>query len=273
MPKTWLTWTLLVTYLSCPTQLSWIASLQRDLNVSRAPDWRANHSMNKVWESLLSNQIQLKHHMFFATVESVLFYILEICCWSPSVVGNPHWACCQLEWTGYDRRTKFDHQKHKGWRNNLDKISNDALKLGLPVLEKASLHAFNNVMQVQTFRETWDEGLIVPILKKGDKLNVDNYCGIITSSCIGKIIRKVIAARIDSYMNTLNFRCINQCGFKKDHRNEGNLFILNTIHDNCVARCKGNIYLAFIDFLTQLIVKCCITNHWNMVSPDLCLML
>ena len=130
----------------------------------------------------------------------------------------------------------------------LDDISNDALKLGLPVLEKAILHLFNNVMHVQTFPESWNEGLIEPIHKKGDKLNVDNYRGIIISSCIGKIFLKVIASRIDSYMNTLNLWCINQCGFKKDHRTEDNLFILNTIHENYVARGKGNIYLAFIDF-------------------------
>ena len=128
----------------------------------------------------------------------------------------------------------------------LDDISNDALKLGLPVLEKAILHLFNNVMHVQTFPETWNEGRFVPIHKKDDKLNV--YRGIIISSCIGKIFLKVIASRIDSYMNTLNLWCINQCGFKKDHRTEDNLFILNTIHDNYVARGKGNIYLAFIDF-------------------------
>ena len=127
----------------------------------------------------------------------------------------------------------------------LDDISNDALKLGLPVLEKAILYLFNNVMHVQTFPESWNEGLIVPIHKKGDKLNVDNYRGIIISSCIGKIFLKVIASRIDSYMNLW---CINQCGFKKDHRTEDNLFILNTIHEKYVARGKGSIYLAFIDF-------------------------
>ena len=54
----------------------------------------------------------------------------------------------------------------------LDDISNDALKLGLPVLEKAILHLFNNVMHVQTFPETWNEGRFVPIHKKDDKLNV-----------------------------------------------------------------------------------------------------
>ena len=44
------------------------------------------------------------------------------------------------------------------------------------------------------------------------------------------IFLKVITSKIDSYMNSLNLWCINQCDFKKDHRTEDNLFILNTIH-------------------------------------------
>ena len=119
-------------------------------------------------------------------------------------------------------------------------------------------------MHVQMFPETWNEGLIVPIHKKGEKFNVDNYRGTIISSCIGKIFLKVIASIIHSFMNTLNLWCIKQCGFKKDHRTGDNLFILNTIHENYVARGKGNIYLAFSDFskLFDTInrVKYCITN-------------
>ena len=130
----------------------------------------------------------------------------------------------------------------------LDDVSNDALKLGLPVLEPAILHLFNDVVHVHAFPKTWNEGLILPIHKKGDKLNVDNYRGIIISSCISKIFLKVIVSRIDSYMNRLNLWCINQCGFKKDRCTEDNLFILNTIHENYVARGKANIYLFFIDF-------------------------
>ena len=121
-----------------------------------------------------------------------------------------------------------------------DDISHDILKLGLPVLEKASLHLFNNVMHVQTFPETWTEGLISPIHKTGDKLSVDNYRGIITSTAIDKIFLKVIASRIDSYLNTLNRWFINQCGFKKDNCTGDNLFIL-TNWGRETHICVGNL--------------------------------
>ena len=106
----------------------------------------------------------------------------------------------------------------------LDDISNDAIKLGLPILEEALLHVFNIVTSVQTFPGTWNVGLITPLHKKGDKFNADNYRGIIISSCVGKIYLKITTSRIEKYMSTNNLWCINQCGFKKDHRTEDSLF-------------------------------------------------
>ena len=130
----------------------------------------------------------------------------------------------------------------------LDDISNDAIKLGLPILEEALLHVFNIVTSVQTSPGTWNVGLITPLHKKGDKLNADNYRCIIIPSCVGKIYLKIMTSRNGKYMSTNNLWCINQCGFKKDHRTEDNLFVVNTMYESHVARGQGNIYLAFVDF-------------------------
>ena len=48
-------------------------------------------------------------------------------------------------------------------------------------------------------------------------------------------------------MDRLHRWCDNQCGFKKDHRTEDNLFLLNSVYESHVSRSKGNIYLAFAD--------------------------
>ena len=39
-----------------------------------------------------------------------------------------------------------------------------------------------------------------------------------------------------------------QCGFKKDHRTEDSLFVLNTIYNKYVKGLKKDVYIAFIDF-------------------------
>ena len=60
---------------------------------------------------------------------------------------------------------------------------------------------------------------------KGNKLDIDNYRDIIISSCVGKIFLKIITTRIESHMYKLDLWKVNQCGFKKDHRTEDNIFI------------------------------------------------
>ena len=92
----------------------------------------------------------------------------------------------------------------------LDDVSNDAIKTGFPVIQQALVHLFNNVLNSQVFPEPWNEGLIIPIHKKGDKLNTDNYRGIIISSCIGKLFLKVMTSRIESHMDHLHCWCDNQ---------------------------------------------------------------
>ena len=149
--------------------------------------------------------------------------------------------------TGVELRNVMESLK-LGKASYLDDVSNDAIKAGFPVIQEALVHLFNNVLNSQVFQEPWNEGLIIPIHKKGDKLNTDNYRGIIISSCIGKLFLKVMTSRMESHIDRLHRWCGNQCGFKKDHRTEDNLYILNSVYKSHVSRGKGNIYLAFVDF-------------------------
>ena len=48
---------------------------------------------------------------------------------------------------------------------------------------------------------------------------------LVIPSCVSKICLKIMASRVEKYMSTNNLWCINQCGFKKDHRTEDNLFL------------------------------------------------
>ena len=97
--------------------------------------------------------------------------------------------------TGVELRNVMESLK-LGKATYLDEVSNDAIKAGFPVIQEALVHLFNNVLNSQVFPEPWNEGLIIPIHKKGDKLNTDNYSGIIISSCIGKLFLKVMTSRI-----------------------------------------------------------------------------
>ena len=95
-------------------------------------------------------------------------------------------------------------------------------------------------MESHTFPDSWNEGIVTPINKKGNKLDVNNYRGI--------IFLKIITTRIESHMYRLDLWKVNQCGFKKDHRTEDNIFILNTLYESRVTKGNAKMYLAFVDF-------------------------
>ena len=130
----------------------------------------------------------------------------------------------------------------------LDDISNDAIKCGINHMDKCLLHLYNTVLKLGHFPDMWGESLIIPLHKNGDKFDVTNYRGIMISSCVGKIFLRILTDRIDRHMREMGKWCINQCGFKKDHRTEDNLFILQTVYNSYVENQNQNIYIAFVDF-------------------------
>ena len=130
----------------------------------------------------------------------------------------------------------------------LDGISNEVIKFGFSVLDKSFLHLYNTVLKCKVFPDLWAESLIIPLHKKGDTHDVNNYRGIMISSCVGKLFLKIMTKRIDTFMITNKKWCINQFGFKEDHRTEDSLFILQTIFKSYVERQNSKLYIAFVDF-------------------------
>ena len=130
----------------------------------------------------------------------------------------------------------------------VDELSNELFKFTFDTLCRPLLHLFNTILSVGDFPSPRSEGLIVPIHKKNDRLCVDNYRGIIISSCIGKVFIKILTKRIHNFMIDSGKWKINQCGFKPDHLTEDNLFIIKSIHESYAVETNTNIHTAFIDF-------------------------
>ena len=130
----------------------------------------------------------------------------------------------------------------------IDNIGNEVIKHGYSNMEPALIALFNVVLRYGSFPKIWSDGLIIPLHKKDDKLDPNNYRGIVISSCLGKLFLKILTKRINKYMETTGKWSTYQCGFKQDHRTEDNLFLLNTIYEKYVKRQKKKVYMAFIDF-------------------------
>ena len=129
-----------------------------------------------------------------------------------------------------------------------DIIGNEALEHGFIHLKDSLRRLLNCVFQNGIFPASWTGGVIIPLHKKGDRADVDNYRGIIISSCLSKVLLRILTKRIDDFMSMSGKWSIYQCGFKKDHRTEDNLFVLKTIYNDYVKDKNKDVYIAFIDF-------------------------
>jgi len=74
---------------------------------------------------------------------------------------------------------------------------------------------FNAILNSGVYPEKWTEGIIVPIHKKGNTSDINNYRGITLLSCLSKLFTSVVNARIETFCNNFNIISDAQFGFRK----------------------------------------------------------
>ena len=105
---------------------------------------------------------------------------------------------------------------------------------------------FNIIYDSGYFPQSWSEGFIVPLLKKGNKEDVSNYRGITIISNLGKLFTNVLNARLVDFCEENDIISDSQFGFRKGRSTIDAIFILKGIVDS-VINSKGRLYCAFID--------------------------
>ena len=78
------------------------------------------------------------------------------------------------------------------------------------------LKIFNLIFSTGLFPDTWSQSLIIPIHKKGDKMNPDNYRGITLLSCFGKLFTSIINDRITKFVEDENILSHHKQASEKD---------------------------------------------------------
>uniref|UniRef100_A0A182PX62 Reverse transcriptase domain-containing protein n=1 Tax=Anopheles epiroticus TaxID=199890 RepID=A0A182PX62_9DIPT len=74
-----------------------------------------------------------------------------------------------------------------------NRLQSVAQKLGLYILVM-----MNRVYLSGTFPAIWNDCIVVPVHKKGDRMDPSNYRGIVLISCVLKVLTKVLANRLQS---------------------------------------------------------------------------
>ena len=106
---------------------------------------------------------------------------------------------------------------------------------------------FNKVFSEGRFPSSWSNSIIVPIHKKGDPSNADNYRGICLTSIFGKVFTSIITSRLQSWAENNNLIVEEQAGFRREYSTVDNMFILKGIIERYLNR-KKKLYTIFVDF-------------------------
>jgi hypothetical protein len=129
----------------------------------------------------------------------------------------------------------------------IDQITNEIIKNGGNILASSLLCLFKRLSILECIPNEWNEGIIIPIFKKGDCKDLDNYRGITLTSCVSKVYNRIIAQSVSKFVEDNNILTEVQGSFRKDRRCEDHIFTLNSIM--AIRQAEGKqTFMAFLDF-------------------------
>jgi hypothetical protein len=93
--------------------------------------------------------------------------------------------------------------------------------------------------------QQWKESIIVPIYKKGDKTDCNNYRRITLLSTTYKILSNILLARLTPYVNEITGHL--QCVFRRNRSTTDQIFYIRQILEKKLEY-NGTVHQLFIDF-------------------------
>ena len=106
---------------------------------------------------------------------------------------------------------------------------------------------FNVSLHSGIFPENWCNGTIIPVFKKGDKNDVNNYRGITLMSHLSKLFTTILNNRLRNVSSTYNIISDAQFGFKPGFSTVDASFALQSLITITLGS-KKRLYCAFIDY-------------------------
>lgn len=131
--------------------------------------------------------------------------------------------------------------------SGLDGIPGDVWKCATN-LQNVLVTIFNAIFEGAAYPDTWREGLIVPLYKKGDPLDPNNYRGITLLSSLGKIFSSVFTKRLNNWIEKRDLLVSTQCGYRAGFSTMDNLFMISTIICKQFTSKQPRLYCCFVDF-------------------------
>jgi hypothetical protein len=110
-----------------------------------------------------------------------------------------------------------------------DQIPAELIQAGGEILLSAIHELINFVWNKEEFPNQWKETIIVPIHKKGDKTDCNNYRGISLLSTSYKTLSNILLSRLVPYIDEIIGD--HQCGFRRNRSTTDQIFCIRQILD------------------------------------------
>jgi hypothetical protein len=127
----------------------------------------------------------------------------------------------------------------------IDDIQPELLKNGGREMNKILAHLCNMIWRTGEVPRDWRDGIIIPLPKKGNLSDCNNWRGITLLSIPGKVLASIILRRIQGAVDSVLRQ--QQAGFRKGRSCSEQIFILRQIVEKCVEG-NVNVLVNFVDF-------------------------
>ena len=130
----------------------------------------------------------------------------------------------------------------------IDGIPGESFKYTFNSIQDMLLILFNKLFTEGYFPHEWSKGIIIPIYKKGNKLEAANYRGITLLSTFSKLYVYILNNRLKQWMEYNNNVHEEQAGFRAGYSTLDNIFILHSVVQKVLSIKRRACYCLFVDF-------------------------
>ncbi|XP_011883686.1 PREDICTED: RNA-directed DNA polymerase from mobile element jockey-like, partial [Vollenhovia emeryi] len=128
-----------------------------------------------------------------------------------------------------------------------DGIPNEVWKYGGVELERWIGEVCNKIWKGEGWPEGWKEGMIVPIVKKGQGGSVEEYRGVTIMPTLYKIYASVLADRLRDEIKEKEILSPTQTGFRKGMGTIDSVYVLNYLINRQLKRKGRKLIALFVD--------------------------
>ena len=136
-----------------------------------------------------------------------------------------------------------------GKANGIDEISAEYLKCAENVIVPFLCKFYNKLFDFCYFPVEWSKSIIIPLFKRGDEQNPDNYRGISLLSIVSKVFTSILNKRLYVWAESEDKISPEQAGFRRSFSTVDHIFTLISIVQNRFNSPRGGkVYACFVDY-------------------------